>query len=385
MTDMTKGEIFTSRGCYIYNKEYPDVPSSMDDRIAYEAFRELADNLNNIGVVWGPAFGTLLGIVRDDSFLPWAKEIQLFILKEEEERFKDFLWNLRDQGVELIRYERRGIYTLKSSGLYFVVYVFRKISTDLRHSGGHSFIFEKYIQERKRVLFHDISLSVPQDVEEFLSLQYGDDWTVSKNTIKQQKTGWFRHCLYVWESKIKDALPDKWYYSLILKYHKRDFSAFKEKAQKKGYIIPSTTELSYYNPKENRRILTVGVFDLIHKGHVELFRRAKALGDYLIVAVQEGEYILKFKPQAKVLNSTIDRKYMVNSIRYVDEAITYTTVMDIVKQVDFDVFVVGGDQNHEGFKEAVRWCEEHGKTCTILARTDGVSSSELKNKISEKK
>lgn len=382
---MAKGELNTSRGCYTFKIEYPVVPSTMDRTMALTAFCELAESLNNIGIVWGPAFGTLLGIVRDNSFLPWAKEIQLFVLKEEEERFKDFLWILRDQGVELVRYERRGIYTLKSRGIYFVVYVFRKISTDLRHSGGHSFIFEKYIQERKKILFQDISLNIPQGVEEYLTLQYGDDWTVSKDTTKNGRTGFWNHFFYVESSKIKDALPDKWYYSLILKYHRRDFEVFKNKAKSLGYIIPASTELSYYNPKENRRILTVGVFDLIHKGHVELFRRAKGLGDYLIVAVQDSDFILKYKPNAKVLNSTDDRKYMVNSIRYVDETITYTNVNDIVKEVDFDVFVVGGDQNHSGFKEAVRWCEEHGKTCTILARTDGVSSSQLKEQIADKK
>lgn len=382
---MRTGKIYTSRGCYSYIKDYPEVPYSMDKDEALAAFRKLADSLNKIGIVWGPAFGTLLGIVRDDAFLPWAKDIQLFVLKEEEERFKDFLWILRDQGIELVRYERRGIYTLKSRGIYFVVYVFRKISTDLRHSGGHSFIFEKYIQERKKIQFQGVSLNIPQDVEEYFALQYGEDWTVSKNTTKERKSGFWKHFLYVESSKIKDALPDKWYYSLILKYHSKDFDVFKKKAKSLGYVIPASTELSYYNPKENRRILTVGVFDLIHKGHVELFRRAKGLGDYLIVAVQDSDFILKYKPNAKVLNSTDDRKYMVNSIRYVDETITYTNVNDIVKEVDFDVFVVGGDQNHSGFKEAVRWCEEHGKTCTILARTDGVSSSQLKEQIADKK
>lgn len=381
---MIKGEILTSKGCYSYTKEYPDVPNTMDIGEAMLAFRELADSMNKIGIVWGPAFGTLLGIVRDDSFLPWAKEVQLYVLKEEEERFKDFLWLLRGQRVELVRYERRGVYTLKSRSIYFMVYVFRKISTDLRHSGGHSFIFEKYIQERRRIQFQSITLSIPQAVEEYLSLQYGEDWTVSKDTTKQHKTGMLQRGLYVCKSKIKDSLPDKWYYSLILKYHSRDFEEFKKRAREMGYIIPATTELSYYNPKENRRILTVGVFDLIHKGHVELFRRAKGLGDYLIVAVQDSDFILKYKPNAQVLNSTDDRKYMVNSIRYVDETITYTNVNDIVKEVDFDVFVVGGDQNHSGFKEAVRWCEEHGKTCTILARTDGVSSSQLKGQIAQK-
>ena len=76
--------------------------------------------------------------------------------------------------------------------------------------------------------------------------------------------------------------------------------------------------------------------------------------------------------------------YMVKSIRYVDEVIVYGEVNDIVKDVDFDVFVTGPDQIHTGFQDAIRWCEENGKSHVVLARTDGVSSSELKAMIAEK-
>lgn len=117
---------------------------------------------------------------------------------------------------------------------------------------------------------------------------------------------------------------------------------------------------------------------------MELYRRAKGLGDYLIVAAQDSNYILKYKPTAKVLNSTEDRMYMIKSIRYVDEVISYTDVDKIVKEVDFDVFVTGPDQCHEGFQRAIKWCEEHGKEHIVLGRTDGVSSSELKKKIAAK-
>jgi glycerol-3-phosphate cytidylyltransferase len=133
-----------------------------------------------------------------------------------------------------------------------------------------------------------------------------------------------------------------------------------------------------------KKVLTFGVFDYFHVGHLRLFETAKQLGDYLIVAAQDGDFILKYKPTAKVLNSTEDRKYMIKSIRYVDEVITYTDVDKIVQEVDFDVFITGPDQCHDGFKCAIKWCEEHGKEHFVLGRTDGVSSSELKAKIAEK-
>ena len=132
------------------------------------------------------------------------------------------------------------------------------------------------------------------------------------------------------------------------------------------------------------KVITYGTYDLLHYGHIRLLERAKALGDYLIVAAQDSDFILKYKPKAQVMNSTEDRKYMIKSIRYVDEVITYTDVDKIVQEVDFDVFVTGPDQCHAGFQRAIEWCESHGKEHIVLGRTDGVSSSELKAKIAAK-
>ena len=64
-----------------------------------------------------------------------------------------------------------------------------------------------------------------------------------------------------------------------------------------------------------KKVLTVGVYDLLHIGHIELFRKAKALGDYLIVAVQKSDYVLKYKPNAKLVYSTEQRCYMVTTQR----------------------------------------------------------------------
>lgn len=130
-----------------------------------------------------------------------------------------------------------------------------------------------------------------------------------------------------------------------------------------------------------KKVLTVGVYDLLHIGHVELFRKAKKLGDHLIVAVQESDVILKYKPETKMVYTTEERCYMVKAIRYVDEVITYKGVDELMAQVDFDIFAKGPDQNHPGFQAAVEWCKSHGKEVVILPRTEGVSSSWLKETI----
>lgn len=129
------------------------------------------------------------------------------------------------------------------------------------------------------------------------------------------------------------------------------------------------------------KVLTVGVFDLLHYGHVKLFERAKDLGEYLIVAVQTDENVKIYKPNAEIIYNTKQRTEMVSSIKYVDKVINYETVDNIVKKVEYDILVIGEDQKHEGFQAAIQYSENMNKKVIVLHRTRDVSSSELKNKI----
>jgi glycerol-3-phosphate cytidylyltransferase len=127
-----------------------------------------------------------------------------------------------------------------------------------------------------------------------------------------------------------------------------------------------------------KTVLTFGVYDLLHIGHIQLFRRAKELGDKLVVAVQDESVILKYKPQAKMVYTTQERCFMVEAIKYVDEVVVYKDVDEDIKNIDFDVFAKGPDQIHAGFQRAVKWCEEHGKEVVVLPRTEGISSTMLR-------
>lgn len=133
-----------------------------------------------------------------------------------------------------------------------------------------------------------------------------------------------------------------------------------------------------------KTVFTVGVYDMLHIGHILLFKKAKELGDRLVVAVQDGDRILKYKPGTKMIYSTEERRYMVSTIKYVDEVIIYKDVDKDILHVDFDVFAKGPDQNHEGFQRAVKWCEEHGKEVVTIPRTEGISSTMLREYSKEK-
>lgn len=126
------------------------------------------------------------------------------------------------------------------------------------------------------------------------------------------------------------------------------------------------------------KVLTFGVYDMLHIGHILLFKHAKELGSKLIVAVQDGDCILKYKPGTKMIYNTDERLYMVNSIRYVDEVVTYKDVDIDIQKIDFDIFAKGPDQCHAGFQRAVEWCKVNGKEVVVIPRTEGISSTLLR-------
>lgn len=134
-----------------------------------------------------------------------------------------------------------------------------------------------------------------------------------------------------------------------------------------------------------KKVITVGVFDYFHLGHLRLFENAKKLGDYLIVAVQDGDCILKTKPDANVLYTTQQRIDLVKALRVVDEVIIYQDVDTILPKIEFDVFAVGEDQDHAGFQRAIQWCKNNGKEVVRLPRTPGICSSEIKKTLEKLK
>ena len=132
-----------------------------------------------------------------------------------------------------------------------------------------------------------------------------------------------------------------------------------------------------------KKVITVGVFDYFHIGHLYLFEKVKKFGDFLIVAVQDGNSILKTKPNANVFYTTDQRIRLVKSLRVVDDVIVYQDVDKILPKVDFDVFAVGGDQTHEGFQRAINWCKENNKEVVTLSRTPGICSSSIKEALQQ--
>lgn len=124
-----------------------------------------------------------------------------------------------------------------------------------------------------------------------------------------------------------------------------------------------------------KRILTYGTFDLLHYGHIRLLKRAKELGDYLIVALSTDEFN-EIKGKRAYHNYETRRK-MLESIRYVDLVIpeqNWEQKISDVKKYEVDIVVMGSDwAGSDRFDYLQDYCE-----VVYLDRTEGISTTKIK-------
>lgn len=131
-----------------------------------------------------------------------------------------------------------------------------------------------------------------------------------------------------------------------------------------------------------KKILTFGVFDYFHLGHLRLFKQCKNYADYLIVAVQDDNSILKYKPKATILYNVKERVEILEALNIVDEVIVYDNVSSkTLEMIEFDILALGEDHKGKRFDEVVDWCYQNGKEVVRLKRTPNVSSSDIKKSI----
>ena len=130
--------------------------------------------------------------------------------------------------------------------------------------------------------------------------------------------------------------------------------------------------------REIKRILTYGTFDLLHYGHIRLLKRARELGDYLIVAVSTDEFnVIKGKESYHDYET---RKKMLEAVRYVDLVIPeekWEQKIDDVKDYKVDVVVMGSDwAGSDKFDYLKEYCE-----VVYLDRTAGISTTKIKEEL----
>ena len=124
-----------------------------------------------------------------------------------------------------------------------------------------------------------------------------------------------------------------------------------------------------------KRVITYGTFDLLHYGHINLLRRAKALGDYLVVVLSTDEFNWKEKNK-KCYFSYEERKMLLEAIRYVDLVIpeeSWEQKTEDIKEFKVDIFVMGNDWEGK-FDFLKDSCE-----VVYLPRTPDISTTQIKD------
>lgn len=124
-----------------------------------------------------------------------------------------------------------------------------------------------------------------------------------------------------------------------------------------------------------KRVITYGTYDLLHYGHINLLKRAKALGDYLIVAISTDEFNWNEK-RKKCYFTYEQRKALVEAIRYVDLVIpeeSWNQKINDMHEYHIDVFTIGDD-----WEGKFDFLKDEGVDVVYLSRTPEISSSQIK-------
>lgn len=213
----------------------------IDRGIAFENLKLIDQVLSSLSIHWGVAFGTMLGIVRDDDFIEWDEDTDLYILEEEEIEFRNAMWKFFDVGFELIRYERAGLYSIRRKGEYVDFYVLRKTSEELRYTLDGCFVFEKYIKERKPINFKGIRIFIPKEVNDYFSLEYGNWQTPVR--YYSPNVNLIRKTVLIAYSYFRLYSPTRIYIWWIKTLRSRDLARFIAKCKENGVRIDENISL----------------------------------------------------------------------------------------------------------------------------------------------
>lgn len=130
-----------------------------------------------------------------------------------------------------------------------------------------------------------------------------------------------------------------------------------------------------------KKVITYGTFDLLHYGHINLLKRAKSLGDYLIVGLSTDEFNNKEKNKECYFDYE-NRKSLLDAVKYVDLVIpeeTWEQKVTDIQKYNVDVFVIGDD-----WKGKFDYLEDIGIEVVYLPRTKEISTTKIKNDLNRR-
>ena len=204
-------KLFTSQGVYKYNPvDLYYGRKIIDRKISKNNLLDFKKILDSKEIYFGIIFGTLLGAIRENNFIIHDEDVDVFILEEDKHKFMSLLFDLRENGFEVARYQKKVISIIRKDN-YIDIYFFKKKFFGKRICGGY-ILDDNTLSNPSQIIFFDKIFNTPKDPILFLEKFYGKSWkTPKKNahatnfSIKLKKI-------------LKFLIPD-----LIIKYLKNNF------------------------------------------------------------------------------------------------------------------------------------------------------------------
>ena len=158
---------------------------------------------------------------------------------------------------------------------------------------------------------------------------------------------------------------------------------------KKSEVVTQNVplEVTFIQPSSREKpkiVFTNGCFDLLHIGHLFLLKKAKELGDILIVGVDSDRSVksLNKKPR-RPINDEITRSEILKSIKLVDQVIIFDNLLDLIKDIKPDILVKGGDYANSKIVGS-EFIKSYGGKIVIIPYLEGNSTTKLIHKIYER-
>jgi len=138
------------------------------------------------------------------------------------------------------------------------------------------------------------------------------------------------------------------------------------------------------------RLYTGGTFDLFHAGHVEFLRRCSQIADEVIVSLNSDQFIEKYKGKPPVMRYR-ERRTVINACKYVDGVVLNTGGADSKPSIDAvkpDIIAIGSDWARKDYHAQMQfdqdWLDERGISLIYIPYTDGISSTDIKRRLSKR-
>ena len=194
-------------------------------------FKEIADRN---GFKFFLAYGTMLGAVREKDFIAHDEDIDLGADFQDVNLFLAMLFELRDKGFEVARWDDRGLISVIRENEYIDIYFFKKFNDKLHINCGEP-LPTKFIENQADMEFKGITFKAPADIEGVMEFWYGKDWRIPTQWLDFHTPKW-KIWMYKTMLWVKQSMPKFMYRGMLKRKERGIFNKYLKRGVLEGYL-----------------------------------------------------------------------------------------------------------------------------------------------------